>query len=127
MAKKTAFMRWVDGRLRSDKALARRVEALVNEMKIEQELVALREKRGLQEQADEREQDVEPVANHHSSRGPGFSGVGVAVGTGVFVVLISAGVDVATGSGGGVVGASVATRTSSGSRWKSAAGATCTS
>lgn len=44
---KTTFMKWVDGQLRSDAALARDVDVLVNEMKIEQELVALREKKGL--------------------------------------------------------------------------------
>jgi len=45
-AKKTSFMQWVDGQLKADKDLARRVDELVNEMKIEQELVALREKEG---------------------------------------------------------------------------------
>lgn len=49
--KKTAFMRWIDGQLRADKAFARRVDALVNEMKIEQELVALREKKGISQRA----------------------------------------------------------------------------
>jgi len=44
---KTGFMKWVDGQLRSDAALARDVDVLLNEMKIEQELVALREKKGL--------------------------------------------------------------------------------
>jgi transcriptional regulator with XRE-family HTH domain len=51
MAKKTAFMQWIDGQLRSDPALARKVDVFVNEMKIEQELVALREKRGLSQRA----------------------------------------------------------------------------
>ena len=50
-AKKTAFMQWVDGQLKSDKDFARRVDELVNEMKIEQELVALREKRGISQRA----------------------------------------------------------------------------
>jgi predicted XRE-type DNA-binding protein len=50
-AKKTAFMRWIDGELKSDKAFARRVDELVNEMKIEQELVALRERRGISQRA----------------------------------------------------------------------------
>ena len=45
--KKTAFMRWVDSQLEADPRLAREVDELVNEMKLEQELVALREKRGL--------------------------------------------------------------------------------
>ena len=47
MAKKTAFMDWIDGQLQADSKLAREVDELVNEMMIEQELVALREKRGL--------------------------------------------------------------------------------
>jgi predicted XRE-type DNA-binding protein len=46
-AKKTSFMRWVDGQIGGDKDFARRVDALVNEMKIDQELVALREKKGI--------------------------------------------------------------------------------
>jgi predicted XRE-type DNA-binding protein len=50
-AKKTAFMKWIDGELRADKAFARRVDELVSEMKIEQELVALREKRGISQRA----------------------------------------------------------------------------
>ena len=50
-AKKTAFMRWMDGELRADKDFARRVDELVNEMKIEQELVALRERRGISQRA----------------------------------------------------------------------------
>ncbi len=50
-AKKTAFMRWIDGELRADKDFARRVDELVNEMKIEQELVALRERRGISQRA----------------------------------------------------------------------------
>ena len=41
--KQTAFMRWIDGELEADKDFARRVDSLVNEMKIGQELVALRE------------------------------------------------------------------------------------
>ena len=49
--KKTAFMQWIDGELKADKAFARRVDTLVNEMKIEQELVALREKRGISQRA----------------------------------------------------------------------------
>ncbi len=50
-AKKTPFTRWVDSELKADKAFARRVEELLSEMKIEQELVALREKRGLSQRA----------------------------------------------------------------------------
>ena len=40
-------MQWIDGQLEADPRLAREVDELVNEMKLEQELVALREKRGL--------------------------------------------------------------------------------
>lgn len=47
MATKTAFMTWIDAELQADPKLAREVEELINEMKIEQEIVALREKRGL--------------------------------------------------------------------------------
>jgi predicted XRE-type DNA-binding protein len=50
-AKKAAFMRWIEGELRADKDFARRVDELVNEMKIEQELVALRERRGISQRA----------------------------------------------------------------------------
>jgi len=45
--KKTDFMRWIDGQIETDPKLAREVEEIVNEMKIEQELAALRDKRGL--------------------------------------------------------------------------------
>ena len=45
--KKTGFMKWVDGELEADTRLARAVEDLVGEMKLEQQIVALREKRGL--------------------------------------------------------------------------------
>jgi transcriptional regulator with XRE-family HTH domain len=45
--KKTAFMNWIDGEIRSDPRLAQDVDALLDEMKLEQELVALREMRGL--------------------------------------------------------------------------------
>jgi len=45
--KKTAFMEWIDGQLEADPRLARKVDDLVNEMKLEQELTGLREKRGL--------------------------------------------------------------------------------
>ncbi len=47
MVKKTAFMQWIDEQLEADPRLAQEVDALLDEMKIEQELVALREKRGL--------------------------------------------------------------------------------
>ena len=45
--KKTPFMQWIDGQLEADPRLAQEVDELLDEMKIEQELVALREKRGL--------------------------------------------------------------------------------
>jgi predicted XRE-type DNA-binding protein len=47
MAKKTGFMSWIDHQLQADPQLARDVDELINAMKIEQELVSLREKRGL--------------------------------------------------------------------------------
>jgi transcriptional regulator with XRE-family HTH domain len=40
-------MDWIDGELRADAQLARDVDDLVSEMRLEQELVALRGKRGL--------------------------------------------------------------------------------
>jgi DNA-binding transcriptional regulator YiaG len=49
--KKTAFMQWVDADLKADPRLAHEVDALVEEMKLEQELAALREKRGLTQRA----------------------------------------------------------------------------
>jgi transcriptional regulator with XRE-family HTH domain len=45
--KKTGFMRRIDEELEADPRLARAVEDLVVEMKLEQQIVALREKRGL--------------------------------------------------------------------------------
>lgn len=45
--KKTAFMHWIDGQLEKDIDLRREVDVLVNRMKLEQDLVALREKLGL--------------------------------------------------------------------------------
>jgi transcriptional regulator with XRE-family HTH domain len=45
--KKTGFMRRVDEELEGDPRLARAVEDLVVAMKLEQQIVALREKRGL--------------------------------------------------------------------------------
>jgi len=45
--KKTAFMRWIDDQLAADPRLAQAVDDLVAEMKLEQQIVALREKRGL--------------------------------------------------------------------------------
>jgi DNA-binding transcriptional regulator YiaG len=46
-AKKTAFMKWIDSDLERNPKLAREVEETLNEMRLEQEIVALREKRGL--------------------------------------------------------------------------------
>jgi transcriptional regulator with XRE-family HTH domain len=40
-------MEWIDGQLKADPRLTRKVDDLVNEMKLEQELTGLREKRGL--------------------------------------------------------------------------------
>ena len=45
--KKTPFMRWVDQQVASNAELASDVNRLLTEMRIEQELVALRERRGL--------------------------------------------------------------------------------
>lgn len=45
--KKTSFMQWIDGQLEGDPQLRRRVEETLNEMRIEQDLAGLREKRGL--------------------------------------------------------------------------------
>lgn len=45
--RKTDFMRWIGSELEADPRLARAVEDLVLEMKLEQQIIALREKRGL--------------------------------------------------------------------------------
>jgi len=45
--KKSAFMKWIDGQLEADPRLAREVDELVNEMKLEQELMGLRAERRL--------------------------------------------------------------------------------
>ena len=45
--KKTAFIEWIDEQVGADPQLARDVDEILNEMKLEQDLVALREKRGL--------------------------------------------------------------------------------
>jgi DNA-binding transcriptional regulator YiaG len=45
--KKTAFMEWVDEQIDADARLAQDVDQLLDEMKLEQDLVALRERRGL--------------------------------------------------------------------------------
>jgi predicted XRE-type DNA-binding protein len=51
MARKTDFMRWLWGDLKPDRDLNRKADALVGEMKIQQQLVALREARGLSQRA----------------------------------------------------------------------------
>ena len=45
--KKTAFMRWIDSQVAADPRLAQGVDSLLAEMRLEQQIVALREKRGL--------------------------------------------------------------------------------
>lgn len=40
-------MEWIDSQLEADPRLAREVDEVLNEMKLDQELVALREKRGV--------------------------------------------------------------------------------
>ena len=47
MAKKSDLMKWMDARLAADPELARAVDERLAEMRVEQELVALREKKGL--------------------------------------------------------------------------------
>src|SRR5262249_5824043 len=47
VARKTALMRWIDDRLKADPGLARDVEEILTEMRVEQRLVALRERRKL--------------------------------------------------------------------------------
>lgn len=51
MARKTDFMAWLYGELKTDRNLAGKADALVAEMKIERQLVALRELRGLSQRA----------------------------------------------------------------------------
>jgi DNA-binding XRE family transcriptional regulator len=45
--KKGPFMQWIDGQLERDPQLRRRVEEALNEMRLEQDLIALREERGV--------------------------------------------------------------------------------
>lgn len=47
MSKKTTVMGWLDDRLKADPRLAREVEEILSEMRLEQDLAALREKRKL--------------------------------------------------------------------------------
>ena len=54
VSKKTAVMEWIDGRLKADARLAGDVDEILNEMRLAQDLAALREKRKLsQRQAAE--------------------------------------------------------------------------
>src|SRR6266508_3305387 len=48
---KTELRDWMDGQYRKTPRLKARVEALVEEMSIEQDLIALREERGLSQRA----------------------------------------------------------------------------
>lgn len=48
---KTGLRRWMDEQYRKTPGLKARVEALVEEMSIEQDLIALREERGLSQRA----------------------------------------------------------------------------
>jgi DNA-binding XRE family transcriptional regulator len=48
---KTELRRWVDEQYRKTPGLKKRVEALVEEMSVEQDLIALREERGLSQRA----------------------------------------------------------------------------
>ncbi len=47
MGKKTPVMDWIDSRLKADPRLAREVDGILSEMRLEQDLAALREKRKL--------------------------------------------------------------------------------
>jgi DNA-binding transcriptional regulator YiaG len=47
VAKKTAVMEWIDDQLKANPRLAREVDETLNEMRLEQDLTALREKRKL--------------------------------------------------------------------------------
>jgi predicted XRE-type DNA-binding protein len=51
MAKKTDFMRWLWGDLKPSRDLDRKADALVNEMKIQEQLIALRETRSLSQRS----------------------------------------------------------------------------
>jgi DNA-binding XRE family transcriptional regulator len=51
MARKTDFMLWLWGDLKADRYLGRKADALVDEMKIQQQLVAMREMSGLSQSA----------------------------------------------------------------------------
>jgi DNA-binding XRE family transcriptional regulator len=51
MPRKTDFMAWLFGELKTDRGLSRKADAVVAGMKIERQLVALRELRGLSQGA----------------------------------------------------------------------------
>jgi DNA-binding XRE family transcriptional regulator len=51
MARKTDFMQWLWGDLKVDRDLGRKADALVSEMNVQQQLVALRERSGLSQRA----------------------------------------------------------------------------
>lgn len=70
MAKKTDFMKWMDAQLAEDPDLARAVDERLAEMRVEQDLVALREKKGLsQKELAERIGATQPyVAKLESGR-----------------------------------------------------------
>jgi DNA-binding XRE family transcriptional regulator len=45
--RKSSFKRWIDDQLNQDAALRQQVDEALNEMRLEQDLIALREARGL--------------------------------------------------------------------------------
>jgi transcriptional regulator with XRE-family HTH domain len=47
VSRKTAVTEWIDGELKADPRLAREVDEILTEMRLEQDLAALREKRKL--------------------------------------------------------------------------------
>ena len=51
MARKTDFMQWLWGDLKPDRDLGRKTDVHVNEMNVQQQLVALREMNGLSQRA----------------------------------------------------------------------------
>lgn len=49
--KKTPFLDWIDGELERDPGFRQQVDEILNEMRLEQDLIALREERGLSQKA----------------------------------------------------------------------------
>lgn len=47
---KTTFMQWIDQELERDPGFRQQVEEMLNEMRIEQDLIVLREERGLSQE-----------------------------------------------------------------------------